>query len=153
MKPVVAAAATAVVVGSIAGFVGGTLGSRSRGAKKVGYVTILLSGTPADCKAKVFPEVLEIEKNWDVDWTIGDLCGVVGTRHIELVWINRADSDPDVGDDPLQSPASDKKRMKRVLKNGVDNGDRFRYQVWLVSDTDPRDRTLLADPDVDIVQY
>ena len=148
MKPVVAAAAVAAVVGAGAGFIAGMFGGGSTlfGSKRVGYATILLSGSPGACVAKVFPDVLEIERKYDIDWTVADLCGDTASNDVEIRWIDHPDSGPEVGNDPLESPAAFRKRMKKALKDDVETGDKFRYEIWL-------NGRRLADPDVEIVMF
>ena len=140
MKTTAVAALVGAVVGALVMFLAGSLGN----PKKTVTATILLYRQDAGCGAKVFPEVITAERNFDLDWTVADICGDGSTEPISVNWIDHPDSDPSVGNDPLESPGSDRKRFKRALKSGVRAGDKFRYEVR-------RGGAVLADPDVEIV--
>lgn len=143
MKSLVVPVVIAAVVGGAAGLFFPSF--INLGPKKVAHATILIYRVDNVCRAKVFPEVLQVEKKFDIDWTVANICGDGDmTTPVSIRWIDHPGSAPAIGDDPLESPGSDPKRIRRALKNGVAVGDLFRYQVW-------RGDQMLADPDVEIV--
>ncbi|MGQ0735216.1 MAG: hypothetical protein ACT4QD_16385 [Acidobacteriota bacterium] len=119
-------------------------GSFLDASKAVKGVILLYGGNTADtCQAKVIPDPIRVKKNGKAEWDIVDLSGITATHDIGFDWLGSGN--------PLEpgEPAPDKKKLKGKLKK-EDLGF-YAYSVIAILRSDPMNKTVLADPDLEIV--
>jgi hypothetical protein len=148
---------TAGVIGAVAGGVVAAavvlsppFGIRDKAAVSA---TIMLTQTPAGCRAQTLPASIVVGKKDYLQWTVVGSCTDISPDNVEVQFVGRCG--PAKGSTPedpgifTEAPPHRGRKIKRNVKNNIDVGpDGICYAYRVV-----HGETMLEDPELEIMQF
>ena len=125
-------------IGAVIGFFAGKVSSHRPAPSDDGFGVIFLFGTGSERVAKVLPDPIKARKNGKIDWLVAEFQPASGNGDLTIKWLKH---DPTTG---VSHDKPNKKLKGKVRGNAVPG--RYGYEI-------KEDGVLLADPDVEIVQF